>query len=426
MTPAPRRGAVLLTTMGSLGDLYPVLSIARALEAAGVPARLGLSPDDCEVARRWGLTATSVGPSEAEVTARLGTTRDAIAAEVLRDAGPLLNDVLIPILPDLAADLARLAEGCGCVAGTAFALAGPLAAQGAGLPFVPLTLQPMLAFSAVDPPRGYRMGGLVRRPGRIGTVWNRAWLDAARRVLGARHRRRLDAVRAQLDLPPHLGTPLIDPGPVDVPLRLGLWSSAFSAVPRDAPRGLIAAGFPPAPQGELPDDVCAWIAAGPPPLVVTLGSIAQGLGGGRFWEEAATLARRMDRRAVLLHGAASVPEGPDLLALPYAPHAPLFPLAAAIVHHGGIGTTAEALRSGRPQLVVPVGGDQPDNAARLARLGVAATLPLRRFRADRAHARLTDLIDRFDQPRATALAQKIAAEDGAAIAARHLARIVLA
>jgi UDP:flavonoid glycosyltransferase YjiC (YdhE family) len=264
---------------------------------------------------------------------------------------------------------------------------------------------------------------LVRRPGPLGLRWNRALLALGRRLLQRRHAGRLDAVRERLGLPPHEGTPLIDPGCRDVPARLGLWDADFSPPPPDGVPDLEVVGFPPSPMGELTHEVQEWIAAGPPPLVVTLGSIAQGLGGARFWDEAAALARNLGLRAVLLHGEAPVPRGDDLLTLPYAAHAPLFPRAAAIVHHGGIGTTAEALRSGRPQLVVPVGGDQPDNAARLVRMGVAATLPVRRFTAARAAARIGPLLDRFDYAAATDRAAAITARDGAEVVARRLAAL---
>jgi UDP:flavonoid glycosyltransferase YjiC (YdhE family) len=412
--------------VGSLGDLYPVLSVARALDLCGIEPRLALPPEDCETARRWGLLATPVGPSQAEICERLGVTRDEIAAAVLRDASPMVNQVLVPMLPALVEQLAPLARGTSCVAATAFALHAPLVAEAARLPFVPLVLQPMLVFSALDPPRGRRFGPAIPTP-RHGPAraWNRLFLGLARRVLQRRHGRVLDGVRGDMGLPPHHSTPLVDPGPADVPLRLGLWSPRFAPLPADAPDGLALTGFPPAPEGVLPVEVQRWLDAGPPPLVVTLGSVAQGLGGARFWAEAAALARSLGLRAVLLHGKAPVQEGPDLLPLSYAAHAPLFPQAAAIVHHGGIGTTAEALRAGRPQLVVPVGADQPDNAARLIRLGAAISLPIGRFTADRAARKLTRFLDGFDYAAAARRADEIRAESGAGEAALHLAKVAL-
>ncbi|WGH78207.1 glycosyltransferase [Jannaschia ovalis] len=422
--PDGTRAAVVLTTIGSLGDLYPVLSLARALEVLGVEARLALSPEDCDMARRWGLLATPVGPSQAEVCAALGVTRDEVAAQILHDPGPLISKVAIPMLPEMVEALRPLCVDAAAVTGTTFALNAPLAAELAGKPYVPLTLQPMLTLSALDPPRARGFGLAVRAPqGAVARAWNRALMTAGRGVLTLRHRRGLNRVRAGMGLPRFDGTPLLDHAG-DVPLRLGHWSERFAPLPADAHPDLRLTGFPPPPVGDLPDALAAFLDAGPAPLVVTLGSIAQGLNGPDFWQEAVAMARAMGLRAVLLHGAAEVPGGPDLMALPYAPHAPLFPRAAAILHHGGMGTSAEALRSGRPQLVVPVGGDQPDNAARLADLGVAVTLSRKNFDAEAGEAALTGLLSRFDYPGAAELGEEIAAEDGAATGAALIAGIM--
>ena len=103
----------------------------------------------------------------------------------------------------------------------------------------------------------------------------------------------------------------------------------------------------------------------------------------------------------------------------YAPHSLLFPRAAAIVHHGGIGTLAQALRSGRPQLIVPYFADQLDNAARTARLGVARRSSPRRYNRASASRDFDHLLgdDRY-LARAREVGESLAAEDGAAQAAR--------
>jgi hypothetical protein len=85
-----------------------------------------------------------------------------------------------------------------------------------------------------------------------------------------------------------------------------------------------------------------------------------------------------------------LPEG--VLALPYAPHGSLFPRAQAIIHQGGIGTTAQALRAGRPMLVVPHAYDQPDNASRVVKLGAARTLSPKHYAATRVATELQDLL----------------------------------
>jgi UDP:flavonoid glycosyltransferase YjiC (YdhE family) len=121
------------------------------------------------------------------------------------------------------------------------------------------------------------------------------------------------------------------------------------------------------------------------------------VGAGAFYEDSAAAAKMLGRRAVLIVGKdwanrpASLPEG--VVACDYAPFLDLFSRAAAIVHPGGVGTTALAMRSGRPMLVVPSAHDQFDNAARVARLGIARTIPRRRYTPARAAAELRRLLD---------------------------------
>jgi UDP:flavonoid glycosyltransferase YjiC (YdhE family) len=110
----------------------------------------------------------------------------------------------------------------------------------------------------------------------------------------------------------------------------------------------------------------------------------------------------------------------------YAPHATLFPRAEVVVHHGGIGTSAEALVAGVPMLVVPHGFDQPDNAARLRRLGVAESLPVQRYRADRAVALLQRLQEPHYRERARACAELLRGADGAARAADVIEAVLAA
>jgi UDP:flavonoid glycosyltransferase YjiC (YdhE family) len=112
-----------------------------------------------------------------------------------------------------------------------------------------------------------------------------------------------------------------------------------------------------------------------------------------------------------------------MIALPYAPYSRLFPKARAVVHHAGVGTAGEALRAGRPQLCVPFLVDQPDNAARLARLGVARIVPARARGAERLARELSVLLARPRYAeRARELGEIARREDGAATATEVIAR----
>ena len=158
--------------------------------------------------------------------------------------------------------------------------------------------------------------------------------------------------------------------------------------------GFVPYNGQPAP---LPPDLETFLSDGDAPIVFTLGTSAVGAAGA-FYDESAAAARRLGRRAVLLVGRdpANRPRAPltaNLIAVEYASHAALFPRAAVVVHHGGVGTTGQVLRSGRPMLVVPHAHDQPDNAHRVERLGVARVLSPPRYTAARAARALISLLD---------------------------------
>ena len=102
-----------------------------------------------------------------------------------------------------------------------------------------------------------------------------------------------------------------------------------------------------------------------------------------------------------------------MIACDYAPFSELFPRAAVIVHAGGVGTTGLAMRSGRPMLVVPYAHDQFDNAARVARVGIARTIPRRRYTPTRVAAELRQLLDNpMYAERTSEIGERIRQEDG--------------
>jgi len=103
--------------------------------------------------------------------------------------------------------------------------------------------------------------------------------------------------------------------------------------------------------------------------------------------------------------------------VPYAPHSEVMPRACAVVHQGGVGTTAQAMLAGRPMLVVPFSHDQPDNAARCARLGVARVLPRGALRAPRLVRELAALLgDPEVRARAERVGLEVRGERGASAA----------
>jgi UDP:flavonoid glycosyltransferase YjiC (YdhE family) len=205
-------------------------------------------------------------------------------------------------------------------------------------------------------------------------------------------------------------------------LHLALFSRRLAEKQPDWPAQTVVTGFPFHDRdgaGELPDDLARFLDDGPPPLVFTLGSSAAAI-GGTFYEQSAAAAQQLGRRAVLILGDPRIrppflPEG--VVAFDYVPFAALFPRALALVYPGGISTTALVMRFGLPALVVPLAHDQPDNADRLSRLGVARTIEWHRYSAQRAAVELERLLeDHVYSRRARELSVHIRMENGVAAA----------
>lgn len=159
---------------------------------------------------------------------------------------------------------------------------------------------------------------------------------------------------------------------------LTLWPSWFAPLQPDWPQPLHVGDFqlhdPEADRPTLPE-LMRFLEAGDAPVVVTFGTA--NLHARAVFAAASVAVQRLGLRAVLLtsHREQLPAQLPDtVLWQEYVPLRALLARAAAIVHHGGIGTTAEALRAGVPQLVLPLAHDQFDNAARVRALGVGRAI----------------------------------------------------
>jgi rhamnosyltransferase subunit B len=115
----------------------------------------------------------------------------------------------------------------------------------------------------------------------------------------------------------------------------------------------------------------------------------------------------------------------EALAVNYAPYSQIFPHACAIAHQGGIGTTAQALRAGRPTLVMPYSHDQPDNAARLERLGTSQTISRKQYSATKVTKLLRELLEHPSYAaKAAKVSQIIQAENGVTVACNAIEKLL--
>lgn len=417
---APAPGArIVLFTFGTLGDLHPALAIARGLIARGHRAELATSATYREKVEVEGVCFRPVRPDIANTPEQTHTLMRRLMHPA-RGSERVIREMIMAPLRESWEDTLTAARGADLLVGHPITFAVPIVAETLSIPWISTVLAPMSFFSCHDPAvppnapwlehlRGLGPGfhhGLKRIVRRV----TLPWVEPVARL------------RAEAGLLPGVH-PLFDGQ--HSPLRvLALFSGVMGEPQPDWPPATIVTGFPfldhPGDYS-LPPALAAFLEAGPEPLVFTLGTSAV-YDAGTFYIEAAGAAERLGARAVLLVGRETLNRLPTnlpagVIAVDYAPFAALFPRAAAIVHQGGVGTTAEALRSGRPMLVVPFSHDQFDNAARVARLGVARRLDRKRFTAARVAVELRRLLaDSGVAERSREVGRRVRAEDGVSAA----------
>ena len=421
---------IVLCTAGSLGDLHPFIALGLALKARGVQAEIATSVEYGAKVEAEGLVFHRVGPGVERLSADLGMDLAGLTEAIAKSDRFLFEKVMLPYLEDWTREVEVVARGSAAVVGATFAAGAWMAAELAGVPYVSAALQPTVVFSAFDPPFLPRAPWLKPASGGAQLWLNRMTVRLAR-ASTAHWTKPINRVRAPLGLAPSDANLLFD-GAANADLALGLYSPLLSGVQPDAPPGFAVTGYA-AYDSEaggasvMPRELERFLAEGPEPVVFTLGSAAVHIPGD-FYRESLKAARRIGRRAVLLvgpDGDLSVADGRDAIAVPYAPFSSLFPRAAAVVHQGGVGTTQQALRAGRPQLVVPHLGDQFDNGARVARLGAGATLARGRYRAERVAEWLERLLgDATVVETAKRLGVVAMREDGAGVAADRILRLI--
>ncbi len=329
----------------------------------------------------------------------------------------IMRELFLPWIDQSAEDLMRIAPSADLIVGHIVSFATPTVAEALRKRWISVALQPSIFLSVFDPPviSGMPFARAMRN---LGPGFWRHWLKIARSIV-RKWGEPLNQVRRKMGLPA-LANPLLSD--MFSPFGTQAWFSSVLAKPQpDWPARATVTGFPfydsLEPGQELSPELAYFLASGPAPIVFTLGSSAV-FTAGRFFEESAAAAERIGSRAVLLIGRdernkPSRPLPDTIVTAEYAPYSQLFPRASAIVHQGGVGTTAQALRAGRPMLVVPFSHDQPDNAFRAERLGVARTLNLKHYGAHTVARELAALLRNPGYSKqAEAVAAKIAGEDG--------------
>ena len=407
---------IVLSNIGTLGDINPLIAIALELKRRGHVPVMALPAVYETRIRPLGLEFHSVRPDIDPNNSLLVE----MIYDVKKGTETGLREFLFPVLRQTYDDLLDAAtkpERADLLLLGELNYAGPLVAEVTGIPWASYVLAPLSFFSAFDPPvlppypRLARVDRAVPGFGRV--------IKRVARFVSRKWSQPIYDLRHELGLPKG-ANPLFD-AKHSPNLVLALFSSVLGAEQKDWPPNTLIAGFcfydADAGNSALPPQLEKFLASGEAPVVFTLGSAAV-LAAGRFYEYSAQAAMRMGVRAVLLIG--SDPRNRPEAALPdsicvaeYAPYSGLFPRSALVVHQGGVGTTAQCLRAGKPMLIMPYSHDQPDNARRMRRLKVGNTIMKGRYTPARVARKLTAMLAKPSlAERAASVAEQLKHEDG--------------
>lgn len=412
---------VLLVTAGSHGDINPFIAIGRALRARGHQAVMVANPYYQRQITDAGVEFQACG--EYIDLKRIGEEVPDIM-HPHRGTKVVVDTMLVPTSRDAFHRVRQLAaaQRVHAVVSHCICPGAMWAAQSLGIPCAHVVLAPINWVSRMEPIVGN--GWMPPEP-----VWFMRALLRAIMLPIFRHMfdPPLARLRAELGLPPQKG--LIMDAMRGGALNLAMWSPVFRGpLADDPPQGRMC-GFPWHDQhAEVeapPQEVQRFLDAGEPPILFCLGTAAVHVAGD-FYEHAAEACRMLGRRGLLLVGPTRLKSGPmaaarlpdGVRAFEYAPFSAVMPQCAVNVHHGGVGSTGQGLRAGRPTVIIPHAHDQWDNAARVFRMGVSQTLPRHRVTAKRLAAALDVVLrDRQAEEKAAECGRRMAGEDGAGRAA---------
>jgi MGT family glycosyltransferase len=415
---------IVISCWGSHGDLFPYIGLALALKRQGHTPVVATNAGYRTEVEREGIEFAEAGPL---IDMNVANARELYerVMDPVKGSEVIVTELLMPKLRETFDQLRAAIEGADLLVNHPITYAGPLAAEHARTPWVSTVLAPLSFFSAGDPPVLPMAPRLTATPV-LGPWLANTLLKLARPTL-RRWVEPIAQLRAELGLPPS-EHPMIE-GQFSPQGTLALFSRVLAEPQRDWPPNVTVTGtiFYNAPE-PLETHLEEFLAAGDPPVVFTLGTSAVGAAGA-FYHESAAAAAKLGVRAVMLTGgfAQNRPEAlpPNVLLVDRAPHELLFPRASVIVHQCGAGTTAQALRSGHPMLLVPHGHDQFDNAQRVRKLGVARTLLPNEYRAERVARELRALLqDLRYRERAAAVSIVVREERGAEAAVAVIEKLL--
>lgn len=403
---------VILTSVGTDGDIYPYVGLGSRLRSRGHEVTLCVSSHYEHLSNANGLSFVPL--ITAEENRELFDHPDFWHP---RKTGPLSAKWGLQYLERQYHVLSKLVQDDTVIVSNPGVFAAAMVCERYGCPSVSLLLQPWLIPSTVKPPLMPGLGFLRRAPRFVWKIFWRLLDSYGDRLIGGE----MNRFRASLELKPinRVFSNWLSPQ-----LVIGMFPDWFASPQADWPDQIKLAGFP-LTDGraslELPEVVNDFCRSGPPPVAFTFGTGMRHSASLFHLATAAVTASK--RRAIFLTKHADQlpgPLAPHILHCPFASFDRLFPLCSAVVHHGGIGTASHCMQAGVPQLILPICFDQTDNGDRIRSLGIGTWLKKRHQTPSSIAAALDHIGSPATRQRCAAIQQMIACDNGLDHAVRQI------
>ena len=405
---------IIISTAGSSGDINPFIALGKELHARGHQLVFA-------VPEQMAATATGEGFPVHILPTPTVEDEQRYAQEVYGRPsllGSMKGAAQKSLLPSLRGHIEALRVACkdaDLLIAASTHIPASFVADLTGIPWASVALTPLLIPSASIEPYPHTLP----IPGPIHRFTTRVSWAVGSMLLRQLADRDINALRASYGLPPRRDF-LLD-GNSSTTFTAVTTSPAFVPRPPDWPDYVHLTGFcfwdKPTAWRE-PEALRAFFAGDQPVIAASSGSQAPEAGQvfGDFYRTSIAAIRKAGARALVIGASPDAlpsPLPPDVIALPFAPFSAIYPHCAAVIHHGGIGTTAQALRAGVPMLIVPWGFDQFFSGAQITRIGAGRWMRRPTYTVERATNALSKLLQQSRyRSRTQAIAAQIAHEDG--------------
>ena len=382
---SPRR--ILLVSVGSYGDVFPFLSMGKVLQGRGHDVTILTSGYFTELVEQNGLKIAPVGTRE-QYESYVNNPNLIYPIKGLKLTQQILETILQPIYEYIQAEWLTPNT---IIAASPYCMALRIAQEVHKIPLLTITLAPMTLGSICDPPA---ITTLVS-PERMPRIFRRMYGQAVHWITDHFVGNSVNRMRAKLGLKPFHKLLQWWHSPAGT---ISLFSEWFAAKSQDWPVNHQYAGFPTSEKPNLSrerhdGDLEKFISQSKPSVLFYPGSNASQL--KKYFEVCSQACAKLGCNGIFVAPVAKdlgsdFPE--HMLVRSFVPMASTLLRVKVAVHHGGMGTIADCFQAGVPQLIRPMFGDQPDNARRVAKLGVGDWIAGSKFRLNGVTSKLNELI----------------------------------